>query len=190
MELNVGDEISCDELKEKEKYIWKILYQDTWPEEKKRLDKVIQLIKSLNDNLDVNIVGFGADTTEFISKHPKIKGEPDLAIVHKQNKEQVLIRVEVSGTNFMKGTDYWIREDKIDYVQNHYDEDVWFILYYQNPIECFIFIKTIAEKRYEVYEENIHGATEYYCKFRHGDPEIHTQKQFGEYLDNLIKKNE
>lgn len=35
----------------------------------------------------------------------------------------------------MQGDDYWIRKDKIDYIQNHQERDIWIVLHYQLPKE-------------------------------------------------------
>ncbi len=81
MHLKVGDEISCDHLKEKESFYWKQSYGEAaWKKEKVRIDKVKNLIEGIDDRLLVKVAGFGADTDELIEKHPDEKGKPDLYI--------------------------------------------------------------------------------------------------------------
>jgi len=116
--LNIGDEADCEDLKEKEKFIWKDLYNtDSWKKEKIRLHYVSAWIKKYIPFVDVVISGFGANTTDYIAEHPKEKGEPDMQIILKDTNTIVLF-LEVTGTEYKKGSDYWIRPDKIDYLQN------------------------------------------------------------------------
>lgn len=70
--ISVGYEISCAELKEKEKFFWKESYgSDAWKKEKVRLGKVKGLIESISPLIEASVVGFGADSTEFIARHSK-----------------------------------------------------------------------------------------------------------------------
>ncbi|MEO6404890.1 MAG: hypothetical protein ABIY51_15995 [Ferruginibacter sp.] len=128
MNLSPGDEITCEELKGKENFYWKQSYGEAaWKKEKVRIDKVKNLIGVIDNHLLVKVVGFGADTLELIEKHPDEKGKPDLDISTNENPDVVLLKVEVTGTERLRGTGYWVRPDKLEYAENHPDEDVWIV---------------------------------------------------------------
>lgn len=186
MGLNVGDEISCAELKEKENYFWKQAYQDVWKNEKVRIEKVANLIKGIDANALVKIVGFGADSEVLIKEHPDEKGKPDIDVTHKMKEEITLLKVEVTGTERMRGTDYWVRPDKLEYAENHPEDDVWIILHFSEPEEIFIFIQPIKNKKYERHMKNIRGAGEIFCIFNNGDEDVKTLAEFSEHLKGRL----
>lgn len=64
MGLYEGMNMTCEELKNKENFFWKQMYnEDSWKKEKVRLNKVKEYIKSIdiNGKIEVKEVGFGAD---------------------------------------------------------------------------------------------------------------------------------
>ena len=70
MNLFVGQEVTCNELKELEKHFWKHAYgEDAWEREKLRLQRVIDLINWADPRAEAIAVGFGAQSTEFIPEH-------------------------------------------------------------------------------------------------------------------------
>lgn len=182
MNLNIGDEISCEKLKEQENFYWKNAYKDVWKNEKVRIEKVVKLIKSIDDNAMVAIVGFGADSDMLINAHPDEKGKPDIDVLHKHDPKSTILKIEVTGTERMRGTDYWVRPDKIEYAENHPDEDVWIILHYSEPTEIFKFIQPIKGKAYVRTEITIKGAGEIFCVFQEGDAELKTLEDFSAHL--------
>ena len=155
--------------------------QKSWQQEKVRIDKVKELIESISPNLSVSIVGFGADTDEFIPQHPDESGAPDLEVVN-NNTDQMIMRVEVTGTEVMRGSDYWVRPDKLTYCQNHSDENVWIVLHYQKPTEKFVFIKPESTKKYPHKVINIRGTDEHYVIFSDASPEVKSKDQFRQEL--------
>lgn len=188
MNLNVGDEISCAELKERENFYWKKSYGETaWKKEKVRINKVKEKIETVDERLLIKVVGFGADTDELIEKHPDEKGKPDLDIATKQNPDTVLLKVEVTGTERSRGTGYWVRPDKLEYAENHPAEDVWIILHFAEPEEKFVFIKPVPRKIYKTQTQEIRQAGEFMCVFNEGDEEI---RSFDEFSAHLKKKFE
>ena len=67
MNLTEGQEITCDDLIELEKFHWKNTYrQIAWEKEKIRLEAVEALLKSINKQIVVNVTGFGAETSALI----------------------------------------------------------------------------------------------------------------------------
>ena len=181
-----GMEISCDKVKELENFHWKNAYnEESWEKEKVRLNKVVNLIENIDTRLKANIVGFGADTTEYIKEHPEEPGSPDIEVVL-NNTGVIIIFVEVSGTEFMRGESYWIRKDKIEFIQNSPEKDIWVILHYAMPEEKFVFIKADLKKTYEVSSKTIKQAIEYYIEFYHNDAEIKSFQEFKSYLKNKI----
>lgn len=187
MNLSVGDEISCDALKEKENFYWKLSYGETaWKKEKFRIDKVKNVIETIDEQLLVKVVGFGADTDQLIEKHPDEKGKPDLDISTKETPGTVLLKVEVTGTERLRGTGYWVRPDKLEYAESHPEEDVWIVLHYAEPQELFVFIKPIPGKVYERHTIEIFEAGEIMCIFNEGEKELKSHEEFSQYVKTKI----
>jgi hypothetical protein len=183
LNLYIGMEITCEELYEKEKNFWKHIYKESFKKEKVRIDAVKELIHKLNDNIQVNVVGFGADSEDIIDMHPEEKGVPDLDIVNKTTGG-IIAKVEVTGTAQMKGDDYWVRPDKLIYARKHKDENVWVALHYQKPSEKVVFIKPDINKEYKHQERQMsHGGVEYYVSFNESDKEVKTLEDFRESLN-------
>lgn len=187
MNLKVGDTITCEDLKLQENFHCKNEYAKigAWEREKTRLSAVKNYIESIDSRIEAVITGFGANSTELIEKHPDEKGKPDVEVIHK-NTKLLLIYVEVSGTETMRGSNYWVRPDKLTYAQNHSDDDVWIILHYALPQEKFVFIKPMSNKTYVHNEVVIRNSTEYYVFFDDSMEECKTSDEFKDYLINLI----
>ncbi|HLW07522.1 MAG TPA: hypothetical protein VKY45_08150 [Marinilabiliaceae bacterium] len=183
MQLQEGQVISCEDVKEMESFHFKNQYQNSWEQEKFRIDKVSQLIHSINPSLQINVVGFGADSNELIKSHPDEQGKPDLEILRADNSSIMLI--EVTGTTHMRGNDYWIRPDKLTYCQNHPAQNVWIILHYTTPVEKFIFIKPSPDKQYRHIVKEIRGTDEYYVVFNDLDEEVRSKEEFIRHLNSL-----
>ena len=91
MDLTVGMEITCDEVKDRENFHWKHSYgPDSWEREGVRLDRVAELIKNIDPRVEVRVVGFGAGDTELIRHHPEEAGSPDLEVVCRGNGNPVI----------------------------------------------------------------------------------------------------
>jgi hypothetical protein len=189
MGLHVGRQISCDEIKELEKFHWKHAYgAPAWQKEQVRLQKVKALIETIDPRLAANITGFGAGTDKFIAAHPKESGKPDIEVSTKDNPGAILLLVEVTGTEMMRGGDYWIRPDKLHYARNHPDQDAWIILHYAGPVERFVFIKPDGNREYPVKSIVIKGSTERYVVLDDSFPEIRQQKNFEAHLKAKLPK--
>lgn len=185
MTLFIGQEISCDQIVEMENFHFKNQYKNTWEQEKVRINKVSQLITSINPSVIIKVTGFGADSNEMIKAHPEEQGKPDVE-VSIANSSTTIMLVEVTGTNRMRGTDYWVRPDKLLYCQNHPEQNVWIILHYAEPTERFVFIKPIATKQYSHFIQNINGTDEYYVSFNDSDDEVYSIDQFSNHLNSLV----
>ena len=97
-----------------------------------------------------------------------------------------MLSVEVTGTEQMRGTTYWVRPDKLAYVRAHPDQEVWLILHYAEPAEKFVFIRpSSAAADHIVVEKVIRGATEHYVEFTDDSPEVVSHDDF---RANLIRK--
>ena len=183
MNLNIGDEITCDELKERENFFWKQQYSGKWEDEKIRLEKVKNLITEHTRNIKIETTGFGADSNEIIKEHPEEHGEPDLTL-KSNNNQQVRMILEVTGTKTMRGNDYWVRPDKLEYAQSHPDDNVWIALHYAEPSEKFIFIKPDLNKKYGYVTKSINDAGEHYVTFDDNSDEVFTKEQFVNIISN------
>lgn len=192
MNLKVGDSITCDELKQRESFHWKNEYgkkdengKNAWDREKIRLSKVRSLIEGIDPRIEAEIVGFGADSIDMILEHPKESGKPDIE-VHLRDTKAVLIFVEVTGTEVMRGDSYWIRPDKLAYAEAHPDQDVWIILHYAKPSEKFVFIKPSPGKTYTPVPKVINGSTELYVEFWDKADEAIEFEEFKYHLVELL----
>jgi len=152
LNLKVGDQIDCEELKEKINLFWKEKYQRKWEEEKTRIIAVIEKIKKYfpGQQLKFEIFGFGANTNQMIKHHPIEKGIPDVIIIYEKNGFNYGVALlEITGTQKMKKTDdIWIRPDKFEFAKNHPNLDV-FIAHYINDIDLLRFIDT---KNYQSFQ--------------------------------------
>ena len=177
--LEIGMDVEIDELLHFNEHKWRNAYNNgSWEKEKVRIEKVKNYILSKRNDLTIHIVGFGADSNEIIYQHTAEQGSPDLEI---RKKSQPVAKIEVSGSDIMRGDDYWIRPDKIDYIQHHYNENIWIILCYQQP-EQLVFIKVHASKKYVSVEKEIRGNVERFVIFKKTDSEVVDEKAF---LDDL-----
>lgn len=184
MNLQVGSEISCEELRKRETFFWKQAYgENAWKREKVRIDKIKPLIEGIDKRVEVKLVGFGADTTELIEKHPDEMGKPDIDIVLKDQPDIQVCKVEVTGTERARaGEGYWVRLDKISYAERHPEEDVWIALHFALPQEQVVFIKALAGKKYTAETKEINSAGEKMCVFYDGDPEVKSTEEFSAHL--------
>lgn len=177
MNLQVNQEITFEELKEFEKFVWKKVYGPvSWEKEKLRIERVKNFILDINNTITIDIVGFGANSTETLLFHPNESGSPDLRI--RNSRGLTVAYVEVTGTEKMRGDGYWVRKDKLTYAQNHPDSNIWIILHYQHPEERFIFIKPRINDEYQVENISINGISEKYVVFNDGDYEVKSFEVF------------
>ena len=173
MNLSVGQVISKDELEEMEKNHWKIVYGPaSWEAEKTRLSRVSEMLTAHDDRISVSVTGFGADSVEMIDHHPAESGKPDLS-VHLVGVADPITTIEVTGTDFRRGNDYWVRPDKLAYAQRHPDEDVWIVLHYSKPNELVVAIKPDPSKRYVAQRKTIRKSIELFVVFNPSDSEVH-----------------
>ncbi|WP_442487429.1 hypothetical protein [Halomonas litopenaei] len=186
MSLFVGKEISCTQIEEMEKFHFKRVYNETsWEKEGVRLEKVKNLIDSFFLDIRVELTGFGAGSTEFILDHPEEQGRPDMELVLNETSK-VVMAVEVTGTEVMRGSDYWVRPDKLEYAKNHPYENVWLVLHYAKPFEKFVVIKPDTDKEYPFVIKSIRGTDEKYVIFNDRSPEVVTVEHFREYLATMV----
>lgn len=181
--LSINDEIDCEELKKKEKFIWKNLYSNSWKEEKYRLTYVKAWLNKYIPLLEVVISGFGANSNEIIESHPEEKGEPDMTLNFENSP---IIFLEVTGTKYKRGNDYWVRLDKIKYIQDHPEKDIWIALHYYDD-KKIIWLKPSLDKQYKYVEKNLKGAIEYYIVFTDDSFEVKSSYYFKEYIENKLK---
>lgn len=169
MNLNVGDSITCEQLKEDEKFHWKKTYNTTsWEKEQVRLEKVKKFVYSIRNDLVVKETGFGAGKTEFIAEHPNESGAPDLTVY---KNGQSCMYIEVTGTEYKRGTEYWLRPDKIQYFNSHPEKNIWFVLYF-NSENQLVFIKPERDKKYTPTLKMINGSGENMVEFSDDDDEV------------------
>ena len=183
MNLGIGSKISCDKLKLLEQNFWKKLYGvRSWEREKIRISRIIQWFSLHISQVDIVTIGLGANSNDYLeSIHSEEKGEPDLSI-RLPNSNIEIIALEVSGTEKMQGIDYWVRKDKVEYIQNHKERDIWIVLHYQLPKEKFVWLKISNNKSYLTEVINVKGADEHYVVFTNEDEEVKQSSYFKDYI--------
>jgi len=189
--LEFGQEWTEEKLKTYEKFIWKEIYD--WDEEKKRIDKVKELINSYGSPINIETIGFGADSDKKILEHPKEKGAPDVVIKCNKDGNDVL-HLEVTGTDHPRGTTIWLRPDKIEYAKKHPEIDYWASVILKNDIH---FVKPDLDKKYDIKKKIITkflkdegreiSIDEYYIEFELSDEEVKTEDFFKRYIKEKIK---
>jgi hypothetical protein len=191
LNLSEGMEISCERIKELESFHWKEKYgEDSWAREQVRLDRVIELLCSIDSRVRAKKVGFGADNTVFIAAHPEVSGSPDLSICLNDHQELQIMMVEVTGTERRRGSDYWVRPDKLDFCRNNPKKDIWIVLHYRDPDELFVFIRPNNKVVYSYQEVQIANSIEHFVIFSDQSPEVISVERFSTYLKNKINKVE
>jgi ribosomal protein L20A (L18A) len=172
MKIKMGTEITCAQLIDFETYVYKRLYgPHSWEKEKVRINKVKEIIESIHPEVEVHIVGFGADSTDELSFHPEESGSPML--------------VEVTGTERMREIDkseYWIRPDKLKYIENHPEKNIWILLHFAEPVELIAYIKPIRGKNYNIEIETIREVHEKYVKLTDTSEETKSYEDFKKEL--------
>ncbi len=189
LQISEGMQISCEKVKELESFHWKQKYgEKAWKKEQVRLDRVTELLCSIDSRIKVKKVGFGADNATFISSHPYVSGSPDLSLVLSNHESIQILMVEVTGTEFRRGDDYWVRPDKLEFCRKNPKKDIWIILHYREPMELFVFLKPDNSKHYEHKEFEIGESIEYFVVFSDTSPEVIEAERFSKYLIAKIDK--
>ncbi len=130
-------------------------------------------------------VGFGAGMLQFIPEHPDESGVPDSSVTL-ADAGRLVMRVEVSGTERLRGEGYWVRPDKLLYARRHPDEEVWVVLHYREPSERVVCVRPLLDRDYEAVEMQIQGAGENYVVFSDGDGELTDHVGFRLRLRQLV----
>ena len=99
---------------------------------------------------------------------------------------QLVMRVEVSGTERLRGEGYWVRPDKLLYAQRHRGEEVWVALHYQAPKRRIVCLRPFADRDYEPEEIEMQGAGERYVVFSDEDLEVTDHHGFRLRLRELV----
>lgn len=129
-----------------ERFFFKNSYgKEAFKKEIVRLEYVEKFLRIIYPGIELERTGFGAGDTQIYYEHPEKPDAPDLAV---KKNNTIIMHIEVSGTTFKRGNDYWVRPDKLIYAQNHRNVPHWIILHYQKPFETLIFIKPDPCKDY------------------------------------------
>ena len=186
MGLQIGSEISCPQLIQRDNFHWKHSYGSaSWAQENSRLKRAYDLIAWADHRVTVTTIGFGANSTEFIPEHATVPGFPDLA-VHITDTGVLVARIEVTGTEQRRGPDLWVRPDKIAYAQTHPEENPWIVLHYAEPKQTMFCVKPDPNLEYHHQEIPIRGSIEHYVIFQTDRPEIHDVYQFRDLLVQAV----
>jgi hypothetical protein len=190
MSLQEGSEISCAKLHQKEASIWR--------NSNKRTDVVYSLKHAINrtvawfnrylPNLEAIIFDsrFGYDSSKLSLDYPNAGSVQDIGVFIKGTDIE-LMTIKVATNGIRGGTSYWISMNKITKAQSNPKRDIWVVLYYKYPMEKFIWIKPSVEKKYK-YEELIKGSKNHFVFFDDKSAEVHSFKEFCDYIKDKIDK--
>lgn len=191
--IQVGKEIDVKATKEKAEFLYKNTYSDAWVQEQWRIDQVMPVIQAIDERLLIKKVGYGTDNPTLIRSHQNEneRSGPDLDIGMKGSTCRIM-RIEVSGAQRMRGSDYWVRADKIEYMRRNPNQNIWVALHYAEPSAQIIFVKPDITKDYPVLLLKPRDITERFISFAKGDPEVKTFSEIRnvlcagiQYISNL-----
>lgn len=183
MNLQLGSEASCEEVRFRESHHWKLEYAKSgaWAKEQVRIKRVQEAIEAIDGRVMAKAVGFGTSTPHLLLDHPDEKGRPDIDVVLRASG-RVLLSVEVTGTDQMRGKGLWLRPDKLDWADRHPEREVWYAFHYTRPAERIFFWRPASKQRREVREHRIRYSVERYVEIAEDDPGLRTVAAFGVYL--------
>jgi hypothetical protein len=183
MNLQLGAETSCDEIRFKEAHHWKLQYAKSgaWEKERVRIMRVLEVIENMDRRVAAKVVGFGANTPHLLLEHPDEKGRPDIDVVLRSTG-RVLLSVEVTGTEQMRGQGLWLRPDKLEWAERHAGWEVWYAFHYARPTERIFFWRPAGEPPRGVREHRIRYSVERYVEIAEDDPGLMAVESFAIYL--------
>lgn len=177
--LRVGDEITCEQVKEKENFAFKNAYANTWAREAEKIEQFSEYIyKIFPGKVEITTKGLGTGSKEFVGRHANEDEKVDL-IIRKVDTTSPNFGIELTGTDQEKLSTYWVRPDKIEHIQQHPSEIIWIVLMYSDKM---IYIRPELNKSYSHVVKNIRGIDEHYVIFKDSDIEV---KSEGEFIESL-----
>lgn len=175
--------ISCEELRERESFIFKKKYANTWVREKDRIKYLKTWLKKfISIDFKIEVVGFGADTTDELLEHPKEPDKPDL----KLSANGKIAYIEVSGTDHRRGNDFWVREGKVKNIQLNPNDKIWVALVYILD-KKIVWISVDKNKHYVRSEKLINEVREYYVCFDEDSNEVLSSSEFKNEIENFFE---
>lgn len=149
-----------EEIIRKDKFVWKHIYdsKEKRDQENLRVERAIDGLMYCDPRFVITKTGFGADSDAFIAHHPEVAGSPDLSVCDADGN--LILCLEVTGTKRMRGNDFWVRPDKIDWARKNPEIETWVALHYSEPREKMLFFKPDPDRRYDAEERTIGQARE------------------------------
>lgn len=161
-----------------DKEFWKKIYEPSWPNAVKRVQKVIDALKLQGILAEAH--GFLSLSAEYTPESPSEKGSPDLKISSTE------IYVEVTGPDkpLNSEDDLWIRWDKFEYAENHPEKEIWIahILESESNMIRFLKLGRGVKERYSEIHPRIKGPMETYRSIPANDANLLSLTQFCEYI--------
>lgn len=187
--LTVGSEASCDELRERDAYHWKFQYQavGAWDKEQYRVRRVRQAVETIEPRVAAKVVGFGTGDPRLLPFHPVEHGRPDIDVVVAATGE-VVLSIEVTGTEQMRGTGLWLRPDKLEWAMRHPAAEVWYAFHYARPTERLLFWRPQEDSRHDIREEMIRYSVERYIEIPEHSQGVITAAAFGVHLRSRVDR--
>jgi len=183
MGLAENSDISCVELKQKERALWKQISKAQAIENSKQaLLRIQQWFNKYLPNVEVRVIDFRLSDSSSARGYLG-RNDQNISLLHKETTTEIMT-LEMASTEISRGINYWVRADKIDYAQNL---NSWVVLYYKYPIERLIWIKPLPAKKYKP-QELIANIKPYYVSFNEKSPEVHSEQDFYKYVQNKIEQ--
>ena len=153
---------------------WKNKYSFLWKESASR-EQMVKTIIERETGMEVEFVGTGAGTTNFINGQSEIKGKPDL---HVKNTD---IFIEVTGPFSDKvkpGAPLWFRPDKIKYaydkrfetneflINNFKVAGIWYVIHFEDDTIAYASKASAQKTDYTSVEPCIRHTKEKYVEVK------------------------
>lgn len=181
--IKVWTNVSCNEIKDIETFIWKRKYSNSRDREKERIVLVKKILKDSIPNIEFENIWFWVDSNEIIYKHPEKKWWPDLKVKHPLKE----FYLEVTWKQWCWKT-LRIRPDKIQYYKDNNLNDSRFAHTCDREKEVF-FIRIDLNKNYIPSEINVNWTKEEMVIFERDDNNVFSSEEFISKLLKFISIN-
>lgn len=186
MNLHEGSEISCARLRQKEAMVWRKFRKSSgiYPI-KQAMTRIVQWFTKYLPHLEARIIDFSFDHSSEKSSldYPSARNDQNIGVFLKGTSTEI-ITLEVAVAEMQRGTNYWVRSDKVTYAQGQSQKDAWVVLYCKHPTERLTWIKP-GNKEYK-HEELVGITNIHFVTFDDRSQEVYSSKNFCDYIQKKI----
>jgi len=188
MNLHEGSEISRAELRKQEAALWK--KYNRLPSRRpiqQTMNRIVQWFSKYLPDLEGKIIDFRLDynNDKMVSNYSSTRNDQNINLFLKGTATEV-ITLEVAVAEIQRGTNYWVKTDKIVFAQSQLQKNAWVVLHCKYPVEKFVWIKP-RNKEYK-HEELIGVANSHFITFNDESPEVYSSQRFYDYIQKKIEE--